>query len=76
MKKILTACILGFNLMFVGIFAQQENVIPEVGRVGIGTLNPSSKLDVNGHVRIDSTLLIKDSIIIQKDARIMEDVNK
>jgi hypothetical protein len=74
MKKTLTICILGFNLMGGGIFAQQENVIPEVGRVGIGTLNPSSKLDVNGHVRIDSTLLIKDSLIIQKDARIMENL--
>lgn len=74
MKKLLTACILGFNLLGGGIFAQQENVIPEVGRVGIGTLNPSAKLDVNGHVRIDSTLLIKDSILIEKDARVQEDL--
>lgn len=42
--------------------------------MGIGTLNPSAKLDVNGHVRIDSTLMIKDSILIQKDARVLEDL--
>lgn len=49
-------------------------MIPEVGRVGIGTLNPSSKLDVNGHVRIDSTLLIKDSILIHKNARVQQNL--
>lgn len=42
--------------------------------MGIGTLNPSSKLDVNGHVRIDSTLMVKDSLLIKKDARVLEDM--
>jgi hypothetical protein len=37
-------------------------------------MNPSAKLDVNGHVRIDSTLMIKDSILVKKDARIEQDL--
>lgn len=42
----------------------QENVIPESGNVGIGTLNPNSKLDVHGRVNIDSSLFVNDSITI------------
>lgn len=75
MKKLLLfACLSSLNFMGGGIFAQQENTLPETGNVGIGTLNPSAKLDVNGHVRIDSTLMIKDSILVQKDARIEQDL--
>ena len=73
MKKNLTISFLLLNL-FGGILHAQNNVLPQNGDVGIGTTNPSAKLDVNGHVRIDSTLLIKDSILIQKDARIIEDL--
>jgi hypothetical protein len=73
MKKLLTITILALCPLGGAIFAQ-NNTLPTTGNVGIGTLNPSSKLDVNGHVRIDSTLLIKDSILIQKDARVLEDL--
>lgn len=73
MKNLLTTSFLAFNLLGGVIFAQ-TNTMPQTGNVGIGTLSPSSKLDVNGHVRIDSTLMVKDSILIQKDARILEDL--
>ncbi len=52
----------------------QENVLPENGNVGLGTLNPSAKLDVNGNVHIDSMLMVKDSILIQKNARIQNNL--
>lgn len=75
MKKLLLfACLSGLNFINGDILAQQENTLPETGNVGIGTLTPSAKLDVNGHVRIDSTLMIKDSILVQKDARIEQDL--
>lgn len=73
MKKLFTTLFIGINILG-GVAIAQTNTLPQNGDVGIGTLNPSAKLDVNGHVRIDSTLLIKDSILIQKDARIIEDL--
>jgi hypothetical protein len=42
--------------------------------VGLGTLNPSAKLDVNGNVHIDSMLMVKDSILIKKGARIQNNL--
>ena len=39
-----------------------QNTVPTNGNVGIGTMNPSAKLDVNGHTKIDSTLIVKDSV--------------
>ena len=44
----------------------QENILPETGNVGIGTTNPTEKLQVNGTARIDSMLVVKDSMIVQK----------
>lgn len=69
MKKLLfSACLLaGF-----GAFAQQENTIPQNGNVGIGTTSPSAKLDVNGSAIFDSTVVIKDSLEIQKSLRVKD----
>ena len=69
MKKIILSAIC---LLFVNVvsFSQQENTMPENGNVGLGTLTPSAKLDVNGNVHIDSMLMVKDSILIQKNARV------
>lgn len=73
MKSILTLC--GFVLLGSLSFAQSpDNTLPPNGNVGIGTLNPSAKLDVNGNMKVDSTLLVKDSVIIEKDARIVKDL--
>lgn len=55
------------------VFAQQ-NTLPTTGNVGIGTLNPDSRLNVNGNVKIDSTLTIIDSVRIQKNLRVEQDV--
>lgn len=49
--------------------------ITEDGNVGIGTLNPVERLQVNGRARIDSTLIVKDSIFVKKSARIDGDLN-
>jgi len=73
MKKLFTTCIWSL-LLFGGTAIAQDNTLPPTGNVGIGTLNPDTKLDVKGHVRIDSTLTVKDSILIKKDARILQDL--
>ncbi|MCB9224265.1 MAG: hypothetical protein H6582_08830 [Crocinitomicaceae bacterium] len=46
-----------------------QNTFPTNGNVGINTTNPSAKLDVNGNMKVDSTLIVKDSVIIEKDLR-------
>ena len=52
----------------------QENEIPDSGNVGIGTTEPTEKLDVRGGVRIDSTLHVGDSLIIINGARVGDDL--
>lgn len=49
------------------VLAQQENTIPSEGNVGLGTLNPSAKLDVNGNVHIDSTLKVKKGLTVEEE---------
>jgi hypothetical protein len=76
MKKLNLTTISVLIISFFAYFTanSQENILPETGKVGIGTLNPSAKLDVNGKVHIDSMLLVKDSILIQKNARIQKNL--
>ncbi len=50
----------------------QENTLPENGNVGIGTTNPTERLQVNGSARIDSMLVVRDSMIVHKGT-VMED---
>jgi hypothetical protein len=40
----------------------QENILPTTGKVGIGTLNPSAKLDVNGKMHVDSAIWLKGEV--------------
>jgi hypothetical protein len=49
-------------LSIVSITTYSQNVLPTNGNVGIGTMNPSAKLDVNGKAIIDSMLIVKDSV--------------
>ncbi|WP_430405147.1 hypothetical protein [Fluviicola sp.] len=52
----------------------QTNTLPATGNVGIGTTNPTTKLQVNGSARIDSALVVKDSVRINKSLRVDQDV--
>ncbi len=52
----------------------QDNTLPTTGNVGIGTLSPSARLDVNGNMKVDSCLHVKDSLLIEDNARIMSDM--
>ncbi len=55
--------------------AAQTNTLPPSGNVGIGTTTPSSRLQVNGTAKIDSSLIVKDSVTIKKNLRVEENVN-
>jgi len=68
MKNLITAIIV---IASSTLFAQ-DNTLPSTGRVGVGTLTPSAQLDVNGNMIIDSCLLIKDSLIVNKAIRAMD----
>jgi hypothetical protein len=48
----------------------QTNTLPPNGNVGIGTTNPTSTLQVNGTAQIDSALYVKDSVVINRSARV------
>lgn len=52
----------------------QDNSIPNSGNVGLGTLNPTARLDVNGRVEVDSSLLVRDSVRVQKNMRVEQDL--
>lgn len=60
-----------YTLCFNTVSAQ-ENTLPDNGNVGIGTTNPTEKLQVNGSARIDSMLVVRDSMIVHKGT-VMED---
>ena len=71
MKKLLTICLFGY-LTTSGVLFAQENTLNEFGNVGIGTTTPTEKLQVSGTVRFDSTLVVMDSVTLEKDVRIKE----
>ena len=53
----------------------QTNTFPSSGNVGIGTgSTPTAKLQVNGSARIDSTLTVRDSMIVDNVAHIKSDL--
>ncbi|MCE3295438.1 MAG: hypothetical protein K0R65_1152 [Crocinitomicaceae bacterium] len=66
MKKILFTA---FTVVTGFVLSQQENTLPAEGNVGLGTLNPSAKLDVNGNVHIDSTLKVKKGLTAEEEVR-------
>lgn len=44
--------------------AQNTNIFPATGGVGIGTITPTEKLDVNGNIKFQGTLLTNDRMHI------------
>ncbi|AEA42122.1 hypothetical protein [Fluviicola taffensis] len=67
---------LGFSVISATSFSQ-TNSFPASGNVGIGTGASSpngAKLTVNGSARIDSMLVVKDSVRINKNLRVDQDV--
>lgn len=75
MKKIYL--LLSLSTISISNFSfSQENNIPENGNVGIGTgsSTPTARLTVAGSTRIDSTLTVNDSVVMQSSARVGEDL--
>ncbi|XOV68615.1 MAG: hypothetical protein ACFHU9_05430 [Fluviicola sp.] len=52
----------------------QVNTLPTSGKVGIGTTNPNEALEVKGNMAVDSSMVVKDTLIVEDDARIMHDM--
>lgn len=57
-------------IFFANLSYSQSNALPSSGNVGIGTTSPQARLQVNGSARIDSTLTVRDSMIVDRDAHI------
>lgn len=69
--------VLAISLLFTlpNVFSQnQNNKIDSTGNIGIGVMNPSSKLQINGNTRIDSALEVRDTATFRRKVRIEEDV--
>lgn len=68
----------GFLLLGLSVFAgnshSQTNTLPTSGNVGIGTTSPQARFQVNGSARIDSMLLVKDSMIVNKTTHLKSDL--
>lgn len=65
------------TLLFTGIITcsfSQSNTLPSSGNVGIGTTSPTERLTVNGSARIDSTLTVRDSMVVDRGAHIGSDL--
>ena len=73
MKKINLFLSLSAMVICSGVFAQ-ENIIEENGNVGLGTTTPTARLTVAGSTRIDSTLTVNDSVVMQSSARVGADL--
>lgn len=54
-------------------FFAQENIFPASGNVGIGSSSSDVRLVVKGNVKIDSSLIVKDSMVIELRARVKGD---
>ena len=58
------------------MFAQnQQNTLPTTGNVGVGTTTPDVKLQVNGTMRVDSSLTVKDTAVFEKGTYYLRFVN-
>lgn len=70
----------GYFVLITLIFTQfsnaqnDQNQIDSTGNVGVGIMNPTHKLQVNGNTRIDSALEVRDTATFRRKVRIEEDV--
>ncbi|HLU86757.1 MAG TPA: hypothetical protein VKZ44_03310, partial [Taishania sp.] len=74
MKKQLFFCLTAVIGISTVNYAQQ-NSISTNGNVGIGTTAPQVRLEVAGKVKIDSTLVVRDSVTIKKNLRVEQNVH-
>nr|WP_294858094.1 hypothetical protein [uncultured Fluviicola sp.] len=75
MKKI--TYLLSLSALFIASNSiAQENTISENGNVGLGTgtTAPTARLTVAGSARIDSTLIVSDSVTMSSSASVGEDL--
>ncbi|PCJ24235.1 MAG: hypothetical protein COA97_10095 [Flavobacteriales bacterium] len=72
-KALILLCLV-VNFISTGSFAQSPNTLPATGDVGIGTLTPGAKLDVNGRMKVDSNAIFKDSVNIKKRLTVDQDI--
>jgi hypothetical protein len=52
----------------------QQNALNPTGNVGVGTITPDSKLQVNGSMSVDSSLTVRDTAVFEKQARMKDKV--
>jgi len=64
--KILKITLLIIGSLIAVASLAQNNILPVNGDIGIGTLTPSAKLDVNGKMIVDSLVIFKDSLYVKK----------
>lgn len=65
------------TILFTGVISysfSQSNLLPSSGNVGIGTTSPTERLTVQGSARIDSTLTVRDSMVVDRGAHIGSDL--
>jgi hypothetical protein len=73
--KWLKTLIVFFTVSFISTISfAQTNTLPTSGNIGIGTLTPSATLDVNGNMIVDSSVVIKDSLRVQKRLIVDQDI--
>lgn len=72
-SKIKNVLILLISTISSSAFSQ-TNTLPSVGNVGIGTSTPTVRLTVAGSTRIDSALVVKDSVVFNKSLRVDQNV--
>lgn len=59
MKKTLNTT---FYLLFAATAFAQQNTLPTVGNVGIGTTTPTSKLEVKGNVKVEGSITVDGNV--------------
>lgn len=73
MKKILFILCLSGMISSVS-YSQSNNTLPSTGNVGIGTVSPDTKFHVKGQSKFDSTVVVMDSVTVEKDIIGKQDV--